>query len=102
MVRRLIEAHYQQYQDQPTEERVRFWLLEARTPQLLVELVKRFDDAFKHVLPDRPLLHAAQKGDLTALRKGLIEEQEAIRGADEQYWAPLKRELEQLRRDRRK
>ena len=32
MIRRLVDAHYYQNRDEPTEARVRFWLRESRTP----------------------------------------------------------------------
>jgi len=47
------------------------------------------------------LLEHAASGDEESLASALQAEQEVEREADRRYWAPLKRELEQLRRDRR-
>src|SRR5258705_327159 len=38
MVRRLIEANYAQHREAPSDEQVHFWLLESRTPEMLVEI----------------------------------------------------------------
>ena len=40
MVRRLVEANYFTYRDEPTPERVGFWLAELRTPELLLEAAR--------------------------------------------------------------
>ena len=39
MVRRLVEVNYFANRENPTREQVRFWFLELRTPELLIELV---------------------------------------------------------------
>jgi hypothetical protein len=48
----------------------------------------------------RPLLEYAAAGSEPRLVAALRAEEEVERDADRRYWAPLKRELEQLRRDR--
>jgi hypothetical protein len=101
MIRRLIEANYAQHRDAPTDEELRFWLLESRTPEMLMELAKRFPDAVRTAIPHRPLLAEASATNPTALRRALADEQEMEREADRSYWEPLKRELEQLRQRRR-
>ena len=40
MVRRLVEVNYFANRENPTREQVRFWFLELRTPELLIELVE--------------------------------------------------------------
>ena len=101
MIRRLVEANYAQHRDAPTDEQVRFWLLESRTPQMLVELAGRYPTAAESAAEGRPLIAEAAADRRKALRQALAEEQEAEREADRKYWEPLKRELEQLRHDRR-
>jgi hypothetical protein len=46
------------------------------------------------------LLEHAAAGSESRLVAALRAEEEVERDADRRYWAPLKRELEQLRRDR--
>lgn len=38
MVRRLVEVNYFSNRENPTPEQVRFWYLELRTPELIIEL----------------------------------------------------------------
>ncbi len=97
MVRRLIEAHYEENRSLPNPERIAFWLQEARTPELLVELARSFPDATCDLARSRPLLVEAMHGNVEALRSALRDEEERIRAEDRAYWAPLRKELEQLR-----
>jgi hypothetical protein len=100
MIRRLVESNYAQHRDAPSEEQLRFWLLESRTPEMLIELAARFPEAARSATERRPLLAAAVAASRGVLRQALVEEQEAEREVDRNYWEPLKRELEQLRRGR--
>jgi hypothetical protein len=100
MIRRLVEANFAANRDAPTEEQIRFWLLESRTPAMLIELAARFPDAAQSATQQRPMLGEAFAADQGALRNALLQEQEAEREADRNYWEPLKRELEQLRQGR--
>jgi hypothetical protein len=97
MLRRLMEADYFQGRDHPTAARVRFWLLELRSPELLTEVALRHKAACKRVASRRPLLRHAVQGDQTALEAALHEEEVQEREADRLYWQPLRAELEQLR-----
>ena len=45
MIRRLGEANYFANREQPTEEQRLFWLAELRTPELLIDVARRFPDA---------------------------------------------------------
>jgi hypothetical protein len=101
MIRRLIEASYAQNRDAPTPQQLQFWLSESRTPDMLIELTARFPEASQQAAEQRPLLAEAIAGRRRTVRQALAQEQEAEREEDANYWAPLKRELEQLRRDRR-
>ncbi|MGH7573172.1 MAG: hypothetical protein ACREMK_15220 [Gemmatimonadota bacterium] len=102
MIRRLVEANYEQFFDAPTEERVRFWLLELRTPELLVECASRFPEAAGGMAGQRPAVAAALPGDEARTNACLDEEREREMELDRAYWAPLRRELEALRRQRRR
>jgi hypothetical protein len=102
MIRRLVEAHYAEYKDDPTDERVGFWLLESRTPTMLIELAADHPDRARSLTKSRPLLGEAFGASKTALSQEILAEQEAEIAADIAFWAPLKRELESLRRLRRR
>jgi hypothetical protein len=98
MIRRLIEADRIACRGKPSPEQVRFWLREARTPELLVELARQFPPEAKALADaSRPLLTAALLGDETRIEAGLSEEERIERAADRAYWIPLKQELERIR-----
>lgn len=99
MITRLVEAHFINFMDNPTSAQIEFWLLEARTPTILQQVASNYPDTRQILLPQRPLL--AFWNDLPALETALREEEWREREADRLYWAPLKRELEELRRARR-
>ena len=93
MIRRLVEVNYFANREAPTKDQIRFWFLELRTPQLLIEL------GGQHRIPvplfrERPLLKALKSKDESLLAKLLINEEEQVRDADRRYWVPLKKELE--------
>ena len=102
MIRRLVEANYEQFYSEPGEERVRFWLEELRTPELLVECASRFAEAARRMAAERPAVAAAHSGDEAETGRRLEAEQTREMEADRAYWAPLRAELEALRRDRRR
>ncbi len=97
MIRRLVEASYAEHRDAPSDELLQFWLLESRTPDMLVELAARFPEVAHAATVRRPLVAEASTASRKSLRQALAQEQEAERDADRSYWEPLKRELEQLR-----
>jgi hypothetical protein len=101
MIRRLVEANYEQFFSEPGEERVRFWLGEVRTPELLVECASRFPQAAREMASRRPAVAAALAGDEAATARRMEEEQAREMELDRAYWAPLRAELEALRRERR-
>lgn len=100
MVRRLVDASYLSHREEPTPERVEFWLRELRSPELLVEVAESHPRALAEARRDRPLLEQAtheglERGDLA---RALRAEEEAVRSEDEAYWRPLKQKLSRLRR----
>jgi hypothetical protein len=97
MVRRLIEAHYFGHREKASAAQVRFWLQELRTPELLVEVARRWPAAWKAQKSRRALLALARPGGETDLAEALLREERAEREADARYWRPLKAELERLR-----
>jgi len=101
MVRRLVEANYLMFRIEATPQRIDFWLRELRTPSLLVEASGRFPTEASALVTQRALLSAALARNEAAVAVGLAAEEAAERAADQAYWAPLKRELETLRQERR-
>jgi len=102
MLRRLIEANYFRHRERPTPQQLRFWLLEFRTPELLIELASAKPQLRRQLKETRPLLSLAAPGNEAALAEALLKEELAEREIDRRYWAPLKKELEQLRLARRR
>lgn len=101
MVRRLVEASYDEGFSSPRPERIDFWLRELRTPELLLECVRRFPDEACQIAGDRASVWAALVQDVEAIRDSLQEEEARERERDRAYWNPLKAELEALRHRRR-
>ena len=100
MIRRLVEADLLKTPDPPSDERIRFWLMECRTPDLLISLRKKFPSQAEELVTQRPLLARALPGEEEVLRDLLKKEEERERKLDEAYWAPLRKELEWWRRER--
>ena len=97
MLRRLLEAHYLQHRDAPTDERIDFWLRELRTPELLSEAASLWPEPTKRQSANRSLLKNAATATPEELLAALEAEAAVERENDRRYWAPLKRELEALR-----
>jgi hypothetical protein len=100
MVRRLVEAHYAQFGARPNRERIRFWLRESRTPEILTELARRFPRECNQMSQKRPLLTQAREGGEESLTLFLEKEERDERITDRAYWIPLRQELAELRRVR--
>jgi len=100
MIRRLVEADFIRNRTNPTEEKLRFWILESRTPDHLFEIARTSMDVVEREVARRPLLVHAVARDREALEKALLEEQERERALDREYWRPLREELEAMRRSR--
>jgi hypothetical protein len=101
MLARLVEANYFANRDQPTPEQIDFWLRELRTPSSLIEVARQCPARCGELIVQRPLLSLAQRND-PALVDALREEEAREREADRAYWQPLRRELERLRRERKR
>jgi hypothetical protein len=100
MIRRLLEAHYFQFQIHPTRTQAAFWLKELRTPELLIEIAQRYPRTCSRLSSARPLLYSALSGKHEVVAKRLLEEERQERKKDRLYWLPLRKELELLRRNR--
>lgn len=100
MLRRLIEVNYFANRENPSHEQIGFWLLELRTPDLLIELTEAQGRIPAHLRRKRPLLELAVTFNKSLLADALLAEEQREREADRQYWGPLKKELETPRHSR--
>jgi len=98
MIQRLVEANWFQNRHDPNPERIDFWLRECRTPEILIELVKRLPGEASSLHSSRKAVSAALRGNLEEVEKTLEEERRAEVAADQAYWQPLRKEIERLRR----
>jgi len=94
MIRRLIEADIYKAPADPPEDQIRFWLLECRTPELLIALAEKYPETAQTLSLQRPLLTQASTGRETEIERLFYEEEGYERKLDKEYWAPLKKELE--------
>jgi hypothetical protein len=100
MIRRLVDVNYLNHRDEPTPERVLFWLRELRSPELLMEAARSHADVVKELGGERPLLKLVTSENLASgvLERALRDEEDTERRRDAAYWKPLREQLERLRR----
>ena len=101
MIAALVDAHHQAFASDISPGRITFWLREARTPETVAELCRQFPAEASALAEQRPLLRLTQGGDLEPLRAALDAEVRAEQAKDRAYWEPLRKELEQFRREER-
>lgn len=65
---------------------------------MLIDLARRHPAPTEQAAVQRPLLHTATAAEEDRLEAELLQEELAERQRDKEYWLPLKRELEQMRR----
>jgi len=104
MIRRLVDVNYLSHRNEPSPERIVFWLRELRTPELLVEAAQAHAEAVEELAGERQLLKLATPVNLASglLARALRDEEEAERQLDAAYWTPLKQKIEHLRRTARR
>jgi hypothetical protein len=100
MIRRLVEANVFKNRERPKPKQLRFWFLELRTPELLIELAAAHPETCRKLARQRSLLKLTAAGEEIDLVEALSEEERIEREADREYWVPLKAELERLRHTR--
>ena len=100
MIRRLVEADYFGNQTKPGAARIKFWLTELRTPELLLDIAKTHAPLGRRLVARRPLLRHAIAEDLGRLEAALAREENTMRMKDKVYWSPLLKELQRLRHPR--
>jgi hypothetical protein len=97
MIRRLIEADVARHSEVADAAKVGFWMRECRTVDVLWELARRYPEAARRTASSRPALRAILRGDRSKPEALLRKEEDAERGRDRRFWAPLRRELERWR-----
>lgn len=97
----LVTIHYRENASNPSQEHIDFWFREARSVELLVQLCDRFPEQLQEQIRIRPLIGLASKGAHDELRVALDAEVRAEQARDRAYWEPLRKELEQFRREHR-
>lgn len=100
-VGQLVDADMVRYQQAATPDHVSFWLHEARDADQLLLLAATLPEPAATAVATRPLIAKAIEGDREALELELAQEQIRGKAADRAYWAPLRAELEALRRQAR-
>ncbi|MGA3245841.1 MAG: hypothetical protein ABSE41_14585 [Bacteroidota bacterium] len=96
MICRLIEADYVGHPD-PTSQKAAFWLMESRTPGMLMELSEKFPGLASSLQAVRAAVTYVVAGDVVGVEAELEREEKTEREADRKYWEPLRKELEALR-----
>ena len=100
MLKRLVEVYYFQNRGSREPDRIRFWLKELRTPELLLEAAAAEPGLSRELAGGRPLLSCALAKNDTGLERLLAQEEQTEREKDRLYWLPLKAELEEMRHQR--
>ena len=71
MIRRLVEADYFRHREQPKQQQLRFWFLELRTPELLIELTAAHPELCRKLTKQRSLLKLVVSGEDNDLLEAL-------------------------------
>ena len=96
MIRRLIEADYLT-DIAPNPEKIHFWLMECRTPEILDRLCQKYADQAARLVAQRQVVAAVLSGNRDRVAASLVQEETEERRRDTEYWKPLRLELERLR-----
>ena len=104
MIRRLVDAHYDEFKGQANEDRVRFGLRESRTSEVLLAVAVSYSRLCEERWTDEHFLacwglDCESKHDARGLARIRVDRKKE---ADRSYWQLLKQELASLRREKRK
>jgi hypothetical protein len=78
----LVNIHYRENAAAARPESIEFWMREARSAELLVQLCTQFPSEAVALQPNRPLLQMAASGQMDALRAALDEERRNVQAED--------------------
>lgn len=96
MIARLVEVHYLNHREESTPAQREFWFRELRNAGLLSTLAAQYANEAAALATGRAAITAALANQ--DVERALREEEDRERAADRAYWAPLKKQLEELRR----
>jgi hypothetical protein len=103
MIRRLVDVDYIQNRKNADEKKAVFWLQELRSAAFLIECAQNWPGVATKVKGLREeVLGSVITKDSGAIELALSNEEALIRAEDRRYWAPLRKELEELRRQKLK
>ena len=97
MLRQLVENDIIVNEDNPSKEKISWWLLESRNADSLIKLAGKYSAIVEECIEKRELLKLALTSDAQKLNLALYEEELIERQKDVEYWKPLRKELETLR-----
>ncbi|PKP62191.1 hypothetical protein CVT91_00300 [Candidatus Atribacteria bacterium HGW-Atribacteria-1] len=101
MIRRLIESDIYKFSSGASREKIFFWLMECRTPELLVSLTGKYPEMARSAASGRSLLNSALRGDTAETAVLLKDEEDREKELDRLYWRPLMAELEKWRHEKK-
>jgi hypothetical protein len=102
MIQRVVEVSYFSRKHSKDSALLGFWLREMRTPELLIRLAADNPEEALTFSVHRPAVAAAIQGDFGKVLDAMLLEEREEGEKDRAYWEPLKRELEEFRRERRR
>lgn len=97
MLKLLVENDIVLNKNNPAQGQIKWWFLESRNVQSLINLAKVYPEIARESVAARPLLSSLINLDTQELSSRLQEEELRERRKDIEYWAPLRKELETLR-----
>ncbi|MFH1678454.1 MAG: hypothetical protein ABH914_02410 [Candidatus Omnitrophota bacterium] len=97
MLKRLVDNDIILNKYSAAIDSVRWWLRECRDAGILIKLAEKYSKIAKECVKIRPLLSLAVISDMKKLNLQFHNEEMLERQKDIGYWAPLKKELEELR-----
>ena len=86
MLRRLVEVYYFQHRRSEAQDKIRFWLKELRTPELLLEAAAAEPELSQALVNERPLLSPALAQDHGEVARLLTQEEQALKEKDRLNW----------------
>ncbi len=98
MLKRLVDNDIILNRKNPKYEQIKRWFFECRDVNILIDLARKYPIIVKECVVNRPLLIEALNADIERLNLQLNQEEQSERRKDIEYWTPLRKELEELRR----
>lgn len=81
-----------------SQNHIKWWFQECRDPNILIKLTEKYPKIAKELVKQRVLISFALRPDKQKLNQQFHNEEMQERQKDIEYWKPLRKELEVLRR----